>query len=123
MDYTNYFDYFDDVKAYVMDELIHRMQVDIEKPANAKLLQRALVLSELQIFQDGSDGAPKAAKMLATHNKIANQLDDYIDAHSDANGNLWPIDVIRDDSNPNNITVYNYRHALVYLYQEALENE
>ena len=123
MDYTNYFDYFDDVKAYIMDELIHNMQVDVQKPANAKLLQRALVLSELQIFQDGSGGAPKAVKVLSVHNKIANQLDEYIDSHSDANGNLWPVDIIRDESDLNDIKVCDYRHALVYLYQQALKEE
>lgn len=122
MTYTDYFDYFDNVKAYVMD-VIHNMKVDVQKPANAKLLQKALVLSELQIFQDGSDGAPKAAKILATHTKIANQLDEYIDSHSDANGNLWPVDVIRDESDLNDIKVCDYRHALVYLYKQALENE
>lgn len=122
MTYTDYFDYFDDVKAYVMD-VIHNMKVDVQKPANAKLLQKALVLSELQIFQDGSDGAPKAAKVLSVHNKIANQLGEYIDSHSDANGNLWPVDVIRDESDLNDIKVCDYRHALVYLYQQALENE
>lgn len=122
MTYTDYFDYFDDVKAYVMD-VIHNMKVDVQKPANAKLLQKALVLSELQIFQDGSDGAPKAAKILATQTKIANQLDEYIESHSDANGNLWPVDVIRDESDLNDIKVCDYRHALVYLYQQALENE
>ena len=76
MDYTNYFDYFDDVKAYVMDELIHRMQVDIEKPANAKLLQRALFLSELHIVEDGSGGAPTAVKVLSGHSNSGYLLDE-----------------------------------------------
>lgn len=123
MDYTNFPAYFDDTKSYVLDELSHRMQINIKTSANPKILKEALMEAELQIFQDGSRGAPKAPEMLSIQNKIASQLDEYIDSHSDANGNLWPVDVIRDESDLNDIKVCDYRHALVYLYQQALKEE